>query len=415
MPIIAGRTREQLGVAIGYLLNGATGKEILFVGSATANGDTTSMIDTKVKGGADDHNGFWVRATSGSNDGEIVRVTDADGAGDLTVDALSNATASGDTFELWDERFPPATMHDLMNLAVMDAYGAIFDPVEDVSLFASVRNSRFDIPTGFSILYEVQRRSYIKETLVHECDTVFDETTDPATFTQVADTADRRHGSSSLKMTVAGGAAGDFVTDAIAAVDLSDYTHLEGWVKSTVVLAAADYVIHLDSGVVQADGSDLESLNVPAASANTWTHFSIALGNPETDTAIISVGLEMNVDKGAHVVWFNHLRAVNQDTQQWTTIPSRLWRIDKQARDLHLRKGGLGVADYQLLKLIGGDEPALFTSDASVNEVPDEFIIYSTVSFLLGDDHPTQQNKFAARAQHARNGFPWIQGAREVE
>ena len=74
MPVIQGRTREQLRQDIGYALGAIS------VSAATANGstDNNTLVDnTVVLGGDDNQIGKWIRFTSGSNDTLTRRVTDS--------------------------------------------------------------------------------------------------------------------------------------------------------------------------------------------------------------------------------------------------------------------------------------------------------------------------------------------------
>ena len=98
-------------------------------------------------------------------------------------------------------------------------------------------------------------------------------------------------GSASNKFVIAAGAsAGDIATDSITSVNLAKYDYIEFWIKSTVATSAGNLKILLDDSASCA--SPIETLNVPALTANTWKYCRVALSNPHTDTAIISVGLE---------------------------------------------------------------------------------------------------------------------------
>ena len=80
MPVIQGRTREQLRQHIGYSLG------VLYVSSASTNGSTTTVVDnTLVLGGADNYIGHWVRLTSGDDDGAIRRVSDSSISSNVTT------------------------------------------------------------------------------------------------------------------------------------------------------------------------------------------------------------------------------------------------------------------------------------------------------------------------------------------
>jgi hypothetical protein len=424
---IAGRTWEQIRTSIGYNLGAYRTLEADGQGSPE-----TFVTDELSLGGGSEYLGAWLVFTSGSNNaGAIRRVTassinDSNNQQTLTFHpAVADATANGDTAELWSEDYNPEALLDFANQAIMDAYGAVYDDVEDISLHGDSTAARFDIPSGFSMLKRVEYRVEAVSLEVHPMDTLFDETTD-ANFTQVLDTEDwKRHGQS-LQITVGSGvSAGDFVTDSIGSTDISKYTHMEGWVKATVALAASDFVIHLDSGAVQADGTDLESLSVPAVAANTWTFVRLALANPELDAAIISVGLEYNANQKANVVWFNDFRAVINDSARWKRLGQRSWGIDKEARDLILTADAVNTVGYALIKLVGGGEPALFSTDASVTEIDDQYVVAQTTALSLdsvggggSDDDKARVRRslvWYARAERRRRSFSMLLGVRKIE
>ena len=136
-------------------------------------------------------------------------------------------------------------------------------------------------------------------------------------------------------MVIASGAsAGDFVTDSITSKNISGYDYIEMWVKSTVATSAGNLKLLLDDSASCA--SPLETLSIPALTADTWTFVRMQLSTPELDTAIISVGLEYDSDLGACTVWIDDIAAVKNDTAEWSTLDRRLWKIDKEARDLIL-------------------------------------------------------------------------------
>ena len=96
-------------------------------------------------------------------------------------------------------------------------------------------------------------------------------------------------------MVIASGAsAGDFVTDSITSKNISGYDYIEMWVKSTVATSAGNLKLLLDDSASCA--SPLETLSIPALTADTWTFVRMQLSTPELDTAIISVGLEYDSD-----------------------------------------------------------------------------------------------------------------------
>jgi len=133
MPVLADRTRIQIETAIGYNLGA------IFEGSWTAVSSATSNTDTKWKGTADSANGRWLHIThTGSGeDGNIARVTDDNGSGVLTHDALDSTPTIGETYMLWDERYRPDAIHSFINTAVLGLYGRAYNPDENITLFAA--------------------------------------------------------------------------------------------------------------------------------------------------------------------------------------------------------------------------------------------------------------------------------------
>jgi hypothetical protein len=417
MAVIAGRTRVQLEEQVGYAL----GSGAIFVGSWTSNGSGTGTIntDTKWKGNADRANGMWLHATSGGETGEIVRVTGDNGSGQLTHDALSGDPSSGETYILWDERYRPDAIYSLMNDAILDLYGRVYDEIEDVSLHSGDGIARFDIPSTFSSIREVGKRVRVPSVLIHNCDAVWDETTD-SDFTQSVDTVHTKTGTS-LKVAIAAGAsANDLITDSIESVDLSDMTHLEYWVFTDQSTNAAEFKLHLHSSTVTGS-SDLETFQVPALADKTWTFVRTALTNPEDDTAIVSVGLEYVTDVGAMTIYLDDIRCVNNDKMEFAPLPRRQWTIDKANRALLLKPSGVRAAGYALLKLKGGDKPALLTADATVNEVPEDYLIAKTVataleSFGPSDDRTAiQLSRWGRRSEMAYRRLPMMTNIRETE
>ena len=273
------------------------------------------------------------------------------------------------------------------------------------------------------MINKIEYRDKITSTRIHAGAATFDEKTD-SDFTQSLDTQDKKQGTQSLKMVVAAGAsAGDFVTDSITSKDLSQYNYIEMWVKSTVATSAGNLKLLLDDSASCA--SPLETLSIPALTADTWTFVRMQMANPETDTAIISVGLEYDADIGAATIWIDDIVAVANDTAEWETLPRRNWRIDKEARDLILTRVGQDTVGYHLMKIKGGDKPALLSSDDTATEVNENFVISNTVNLALiatsggpatDPDAKRQLSAYwAAQAERARKALPFLVNARSVE
>ena len=421
MPAIQGRTRKQLRQSIGYNLGA------LHTGTTYDAGSTTTLISLTFIGGDDYHNGKWIVVfdTSNSDNAETRLVSDyTASAYRLTLgQALSFATVAGDTYELWDTPYNPDIIDEFINQSIMAATGWVYDPIENITLHGDGHQARFDIPSNISMISKVEYRHKVSFTRIHACGTTFDEKTD-SDFTQSVDTKDKKQGVQSLKMVIAaGGAAGDFVTDSITSKNLSGYDTIEMWVKSTVATSAGNLKLLLDD--TASCGSPLETLSIPALTADTWTFVRMSLANPETDTAIISVGLEYDADIGAATVWIDDIVAVANDTAEWTTLDRRNWKIDKESRDLVLQRDGHKAVGYSLIKITGGDKPALMTADTDTSEIDENYIIAQATSlaFLSKSGGPATdpdaKRQISAfwtdQAQRARRAFPMLANVRSVD
>jgi len=420
MPSIQGRTREQLRQHIGRTLGGIS------VSSASTSGSTTTLLDnTIVLGGADTQIGKYIRFTSGSNDTLTRRVTDSSISSNVTTMTFmpaATASTASESYELWDG-YNPDDVDDYINQAIMSATGWVYDPIENIELHGDGHQTRFDIPSNISMISKIEYRHKVSSTRIHACASTFDEATD-GDFTQALDTKDRKQGTQSLKLTIAVGAsAGDFVSDSITSKNISGYDTIEMWVKSTVATSAGNLKLLLDDSASCA--SPIETLSIPALSADTWTFVRMTLANPETDTAIISVGLEYDSDLGACTVWIDDIVAVANDTAEWTTLDRRNWKIDKESRDLVLMRDGQDAVGYALIKITGGDKPALLTSDATSTEISEEYIIANAVTTALlsasggpatDPDAKRQLSAYwAQQAERARRGFPMLVNVRSVD
>ena len=423
MPAIQGRTREQLRQHIGRTLGAA------YVSSATEQGtaDNNNLLDnTLVLGGADTQIGKWIRFTSGSNDTLTRRVTDSSITSNVTtltfMPAVGTRTAS-EAYELWESAYSPDSIDDFIYQSIMSATGWVYDPIENIELHGDGKQTRFDIPSNISMISKVEYRDKVSSARIHSCGTTFDEKTD-GDFTQSLDTKDKKQGSQALKLVIAAGAsAGDFVTDSITSKNISGYDTIEMWVKSTVATSSGNLKLLLDDTASCA--SPLETLSIPALSADTWTFVRMSLSNPETDTAIISVGLEYDSDLGACTVWIDDISAVANDTSEWNILDRRNWKIDKESRDLILVRDGQAAVGYSLIKITGGDKPALLTADSTATEIDEDYIIANTIALALlstgggpatDPDAKRQLSAFwSDQAQRARRAFPMLVNVRSVD
>ena len=419
MPVQA-RTRKQLRQSIGYNLGA------LKVGTATGGTNNTLIDVNTFRGGDDEYIGKLALVTDATDSSQTTQYVNDYTASNNTIQFQQNASftvASGDEYELWSEPYTPTRIHDFINQAIIDVTGQAYDPIESVALHADGSSMRYDIPSNISIINRLYYRSSVSFTELHSCNAAFDETVD-SDFTVTADTNDKKKGTASNKFVIAARAsAGHIATDSMASKDISKYDYLECWVKSTVATSAGNLKILLDDSASCA--SPIETLSIPALSADTWTFVRIALANPETDTAIISVGLEYDSDLGACTVWLDDLKVVQNDTAVWEVFPKHLWRVDREARDLVLTDSGRLEAGYALLKITGGDKPALLSTETGASEIDDSYIIARATALALASasggpstdpDALRQQSTFwFGLAEQSKRAFPLLITGRVVE
>jgi len=361
------------------------------------------------------------------------RVSDfVESSTDITVSpALSNSTATNDTYELWEQCYHPNAIHDFINQAIIDTTGQAYDPIENpdmsndshTALFADGNTLRFDIPSNISIINHLYYRSSVSFTRLHSCNAAFDETVD-GDIAASTDTQDKKQGTASAKFIVAGAATGgEIATDSITSKNISKYDYLECWVKSTVATSAGNLKILLDDSASCA--SPLEELEVPALTADTWTYVRMKLSTPELDTEIISIGLEYDAELGACQIRLDDIKVVANDSAVWEIFPKHLWKLDRSARDLIITQDGKFAAGYSLLKITGGDKPSLLSTDSATTEIDDSYIIARATGLAFASasggpstdpDQLRQQAAFwLGLAEQAKRAFPLLITGRAVE
>lgn len=133
-------------------------KEIFdyWVGECTSNGTTTTVVDTsltdKLRTPAANQ---WVYFTSGDNIGEARRVFSYDSSTTIiTVSrAFSNATASGDDYEL--HSFDPDDLHYAIEHARTAIYSYVFRELDDETVYTRHTQNKYTLPIAFRDLYRV--------------------------------------------------------------------------------------------------------------------------------------------------------------------------------------------------------------------------------------------------------------------
>ena len=424
MPSVYGRTRAQLRQSIGFNLGA------IRTGTAYDAGSTTTLISLRLVGGDDNYNGRWivVADVSNSNNTETRIISDyTASAFRLTLQqALSFATAAGDTFEIWEPAYDPDTINEFINQAIIDATGHAYDRIENLSLHTDGHNLRFDIPSNISMIKDIYYRNAVEFTQLQSGNTVWDSNL-TGTIVASVDTQDKKQGTGSLKLVTTSADGGDIAGETFTSKDISKYDYLECWIKSTVATSATNLKIHLHSAAITegiANSGSLEALSIPALTANTWTYVRIALANPETDTAIIAIALEHDANLADCQIRLDDISVVRNDTSDWVKVPRHLWRIDKESSDIVFDNYIDGLVSYSLLKIEGGDKPALLSGETDTTEIDDSYVIaratalaYSAASGGPNVDPDAKRQQAAfwfGMSQQSKQNFPILTNVRTV-
>jgi hypothetical protein len=431
---LQGLTRQEIRVEVGRLI-----RAVRLVTSA-ANGSTTTFLMDSEFGDADDQNIQWWRGTGpANNDGTKVRITDSSVASDrttLTLFPAVTSTATNDTAEIWDGKYDPTEIENLINRAIRMVTGEFFNDVTDITFHGGQGGSvaRIDIPTTFEQLTDVLYRSAYDHAQVLGAGAVWNESVD-TDFKVTQDNEDRLFNRVATKFDVAATVSnGDLASHAVTSQDLSGYTHIEFPIKVRTGVAASDLVLRLSTTANGADTDKIIAIPALSAGVDTWVRVAmteaVSSFDPSETTAIISVALEYNanagantVNAGANTVWVGEIEATREDGTVWTPVQRSKWTVDRQARDLvFIRHGssstGAEDAGYALFKLVGGDFPVMLDADGTVSEVPEDWIINQVAAMALviyGDESDAKRAAvFAGWADQARAGFPDIREARKI-
>ena len=381
----AEKNRLELRQAIGYNLGA------ILVSEVTDTKDTTSLWDTYglAKGGDDEYNGRQVQINTPAGSivaGEKSFVSDfASADKDATMSpAFTDVLTDGDTYEMWDG-YTIEEVNEAINQAIR---AATDDCIQDKETHNTVKEAdiyEYTIPTGFVALHTVEYEYDTKiDNVLHNCDAVWDELVD-GDVTASLDTDNEKDGTGCLKLVVAAGcAAGDILaTEDITSLDISDCDEVTAWIWSSAALTAGDIQILLDNTAQCA--SAVESLDIPAVSANTWTRVVISLANPTSDSAIISIGLKMVVDKGAFTLRADDIRAYKADSIIWKPLPPDFWGIIQGTTNkLQLSQDGYSaVSNNTKLRLNGYQVPAELSDDSTDATVDPDFIEAHATGHLM--------------------------------
>lgn len=377
-------SRGSIRRSIGVNLN------IVKLGAATAASiDKSSLEDTKNLIGPDDEfNGQEVL---------IYETTDELAPQDESS-IVSNFTSSSniatcvpiftaeittlDKYEMWKRPWKMADINEVINQAINEATGKVYPIKETHTAFTWADKYLYDELSGFTHLTKVEYVASVLETEVEACESAW---TAGSNVTATADTFFVVEGTYGAKLVVAAGAAATAILGyvAISSLDLSGYDTIEFSMYSSIALTAGQIELHLSSTAAIASAE--ETLDVPAMSAATKYRHSVALANPQSDTAIISVGLYQVADVGACTLYIDKIVAVNSKSKEYIELPDEYWHIAKGTTPyLQISTTGLLVTGTDVqLRLTGHQLVSRLDADATSADIDPAFIIDKATERLL--------------------------------
>ncbi len=411
---IASKTRLQIRHAIGY------NKKAVIVSTWSAAGSVTTGVDTNelVSGGTVEHVGKHLQFNTPAvgEYGKKRWITACLATGTITFATLNEGTAdapaSGEAYELWKSSYNINEINQLIDNAETEVVGRVFMDKEDHSTFTEDERYQYPIPTGFTHIDGVYYCSSIGNSeVIDSCDSVWTAGTN---VTASIDTSIEKEGSGCAKLVVAAGAIADAIIGyhAISSLDLSDMAEVEIWIYSTQTLAAGDLELVLDDTAACVSG--VESIDIPATTAYTWTRHVLTLANPSSDTAIISVGIKMKTDY-AFTLYIDDILGVDANSRVWLPLHTDYWNIVHGTTPyLRLTTEGLGVTGTdKALRLTGLQKFTAMSADTSTSQVDPDFLINRVCQWLSTGDE-ARRYKEAADAALARNLTDWRPGQIEV-
>ena len=391
--------------------------------SAASSGDNLTIHDeSMVFGGVNEHRGKWVVATDTANLTEIRRVTGSlPDAGTFTVSVpFSSSPSTGWVYEVWNEEINPVSIHQYIDDATAEASRVGAVRFESDSMHYSAKAQSIGLSDSFAGVTGVSYRvRFTGEQLVSFDDAM---STLSANTHLATDTENYMEGMGAAKISVSSSesAATDIAGSTFSAVDLSFYDELEFWVNTNVATAdTAQLTLKLLEG-----SSVKETLPLPALGADSYTHVTLSLANPEVDTAITSVRLATGSSGGSSKsVLLDDLRAVKSNTAVWDRLHPRRWKVSQTDKKLTLTNAPM---PYSKLRVHGVKLPSLLTSDTQESDIDANFVINSAIAKHLRstasrageniDAALEQSLRYEALAQtqrtrmHAPSGVRWVDG-----
>ena len=378
------RNRAQIRQSVGYAL-----QDMVLV-TASTTGDTTSLIATYSlgKGGDDEYNGRQVYCYD--PDGSIVAaekswVSDFDSTNkDATVSPAFTATViGGDVFELWNV-FTVEEVNDAITQAILEVTKDTLQVKQLATQYTDSDAYEYNTLSDFVGLYQVEYAYSVGiEYILDTCDSVW--TAGSANVTVTADTAFKKLGTACVKAVEGGGSGTNAILcyKTISSTDIDDCDKVEFWMYSSIALTAGQLQIKLDD--TAAIASALESIDIPAMTANTWYRHVLSLANPQSDVSLISIGIFQVADVGAFTFYVDDVRANLSTSKDFHIVNPEFWRIVRDTTPyLKLTADGLSlIGDSKQLRLTGYQLPAMLSADATESEVDPSWLVNKVVGELM--------------------------------
>ena len=419
------RTRRNLRQSIGTQLKAIDldAGTIQRSPTSTSSGDNLTVYDASLTfGGINEHRGKWMVATDTAALTEIRRIaTSSPDAGTFVVSMpFSTAPNSSWVFEVWNEEINPVSIHQYIDDALAEASRVGAVRFESDSMHYSTRARSVGLGDSFAGVTAVSyRSSHTGEQLTSFDNGMSSLTANTAVAT---DSENFMEGLGSARITISSSqaAASDVAASTFSAVDLSFYDRIEVWVNSNVATAdTAQLSLKLLAGA-----SVKETMVLPSLSADSFTHLTLPLSNPEIDTAITSVRLSTGSSGGSSkTITLDDLRAVRKNTFKWERLHPRRWSVTQTDKSLTVKNAPM---PYAKLRVHGVKLPALLTSDTQEADIDANYIINATIAKHLRatasrageniDAAFEQSLRYEALAQqqrtrmHAPSAVKWVDG-----
>jgi len=162
------------------------------------------------------------------------------------------------------------------------------------------------ITDGYGVLMESMKVD--QSQVLNACEVAWAVDVD-ADIVIVADPVDFKVGTNSLQFTIAAAAAAGDTASVAAAFNVTNFTHLEFWIKSDIAMAAGTLTLIL--GLTKG-GTPVAACLTPALVAGVWKHCRVPLVFTLIGYAANCTHLTLNytVDVGACVVHLDDVKAV---------------------------------------------------------------------------------------------------------